>query len=133
MKILQEGKKFLLYERGAANLLYYLGKIDRIYTDISKEDLEKIFQNFPRINNSEGNTTTYEHNKWIKYEREKALKKRIDEFLTKNPYFKGRIFIIYGEAHKFYDDFWGYSFERAGLDIWTSTHPDWSKAIKIDR
>ena len=65
-----------------------------------------------------------EYKKWDFDFREKELKLKIDAFLEQNPNFEGKIFIVYGAAHDFSNEFENYSFEE-GKWMWNKSNLHW--------
>ena len=103
-----------LYENGAANLLYYLGKIDTIYKSISESDYDRIFKEVDRSLPPDHEFNRY----WVVNFKEEKLEEEIMKILDNNPEHKGKtVYVIYGKKHILDKNspktFAGQSFKRA--------------------
>ena len=85
----------LFIEYGAVQILFYLGFIDKIYKSITTKDraylLSKLDSELP--NEHEKNRS------WAYGFKENKLKEQVEIFLENNKKFKGKIDIVFGEAH----------------------------------
>ena len=115
-------KKFL-YESGASLTLYLLQEIPKIYKVISPAQLDVVRANL--VGNiasaPEGSSNYY----WTFTFRDMELRREVNKFYQQYPFYAGVVFIAYGAAHDFSDDFAGLSFE-SGHDFclnWTSSRP----------
>ena len=106
-------KKFL-FETGASLTLYLLKEIPKIYKVISRENLSLAKANL--MGSSADFIERSENHYWIYTFREMELKREVDKFYRKTPFYKGLVFIAYGAKHDFSDDFIGFSFQ-SGRDF----------------
>ena len=119
-KALNKEQKDLLAIYGASKLLLYLGKIDQIYSVITKKDRNTFEANLDFQSDFFNNENKY----WVYDFREQKLKEKVTSFLSRKPDYKGKIFIAYGVAHDLSDEFENYIFER-GAEPLSSTNLHW--------
>ena len=106
---LNDLQKQFLFNTGASLTLYLLREISHIYKVISQEKLKEVRANL--VGNWVDSLNLNENYYWVFTFREMELKKEVDKFYQKNPFYKGLVFIAYGAQHDFSDDFIGRPFQ----------------------
>ena len=111
---LNELQKKYLSDMGASLTLYFLQEIPRIYKVISSEKMKIVKANL--VGNFAVASEVSANNYWIFTFRDRELRREIDKFYQKSPFYKGLVFIAYGAKHDFSDDFVGLPFQ-SGRDF----------------
>ena len=110
---LNEPQKNFLFDTGASLALYFLQELSKVYKVISTEKLKIVQANLS------GNWVTADRNEnhyWIFTFRDMELRREVNGFYQKNPFYKGLVFIAYGAEHDLSKDFAGLPFQ-SGRDF----------------
>ena len=111
---LNELQKKYLFNTGASLTLYFLKEISKIYKVISPENMSVVKANL--VGSSSDFLERNENEYWIYTFRDMELRREVDRFYQKNPFYRGLVFIAYGADHDFLDDFAGLPFQ-SGKDF----------------